>query len=236
MPGDMLSGGCGDLSLICRPWSRMGMWMSCQSQVGSRSPFVAAVSLQLPFFFSPRSCLLRSWSFLSAPLCPLPVLPTHCGLCQLVSAAASTGPWNVCRRHHRRACLDFAPRERRPLAVSRCISIPKTQNWKLVHSGMDSLKLKRNCSSKIDGDHAGIFEESENIWKGRDALKLSRYWCKNSTWSFVAERPGKEFKNMADETVVTRRRRVRYQEFRRHNLIHIYFQLPGDEERTSKNW
>ena len=115
----------------------------------------------------------------------------------------------------------------------------QTQNWKLVHSGMDSLKLKRNCSSKIGGDHAGIFEESENIWKGRAsraALKLSRYWCKNSTWSFVAERPGKEFKNMADETVLTLRRRGRYREFRRHNLIHIYFQLPGDEKRTSKNW
>ena len=43
---------------------------------------------------------------------------------------------------------------------------------------------------------------------------------------------------MADETVVTRRRRGRYQEFRRHNLIHIYFQLPGDEReppKTDKN-
>ena len=46
----------------------------------------------------------------------------------------------------------------------------QTQNWKLVHSGIfDFLKLKRNCSSKIDGDHAGIFEESENIWKERAA-------------------------------------------------------------------
>ena len=112
----------------------------------------------------------------------------------------------------------------------------QTQNWKLVHSGMDFLKLKRNGSSKIDGDYAGIFEESENIWKGRDALKLSRYWCKNSTWSFVAERPGKEFKNMADKTVVKRRRRGRFREYRRHNLILIYFQLRGDEKRTSKNW
>ena len=115
-------------------------------------------------------------------------------------------------------------------------SMPNTLNWILVHSGMDSLKLKRNCSSKIDGDHAGIFEESENIWKGRAALKLSRYWCKNSTWCFAAERPGKQLKNMADKSVVTRRWRGRYREYGRHNLIHIYFQLQGDEKRTSKNW
>ena len=99
----------------------------------------------------------------------------------------------------------------------------QTQNWKLVHSGMDFLKLKRNCSSKIDGDHAGIFEQSENIWKERAAWKLSRYWWKNSMWSFVAERPGKDFNNMADETVVKRRRRGRYREYRRHNLIRYIF-------------
>ena len=44
---------------------------------------------------------------------------------------------------------------------------------------------------------------------------------------------------MADKSVVTRRRRGRlYREYGRHNLIHIYFQLQGDEReppKTDKN-
>ena len=36
---------------------------------------------------------------------------------------------------------------------------------------MDFLKLKRNCSSKIDGDHAGIFEEREARTFEKDALR-----------------------------------------------------------------
>ena len=39
---------------------------------------------------------------------------------------------------------------------------------------------------------------------------------------------------MADKWVVTRRRRGRCREYGRHNLIHICFQLQGDEKRTSK--
>lgn len=56
----------------------------------------------------------------------------------------------------------------------------------------------------------------------------------------MAERPGKEFKNMADKSVVTATRRQKgrlYEENGRHNLIHIYFQLQMKREppKTDKN-
>ena len=95
---------CSLVAVETYPWSAgPGAGWACECRVGHR--LARGVLSSLPFFFPPRSCLLRSWSFLSTPLCPLPVLPTHCGLCQLVSAAASTGPWNACGGHHGRACL-----------------------------------------------------------------------------------------------------------------------------------